>query len=405
MVNLKNRVTDNIQAIVSRLIKFEICEVDKIHWHKNANDKNFNTSDIVIRDRRQIEDEDFRYVRERVPTLQEPSGKWSGHPVNPRRGNLVKTLFYKLRKALILSNVDSKWEPPVCRPDPYTERNKLTQYRPLSQDKNKDFPTAFPNPRKPVCENWQHGPCNGDKTDDEKEPCIGRDYWHVFDYCQEGDRQPSCENCTSIDYCKRCKNTWLKCYSANTMSCQSPNRRIELHTYCGSNLRFENESGQSEIYSEGQSHIQLKNAVSESDPRAQLNLQGKDVSGEAGVGTWDLHTHTEDKPIASEGEGVRFAGIRPDDNQVNWAWELINFPTKSFVRCYKDGDIEINSCNGASVITIDGTTNKITIDGTREILLKASEKITADTPLFVHTGLVTAPDCHHDACTCPCCQQ
>ena len=401
LVNLKNRVTAQTMSYIGRIIKFEICEVDKVRWHKTKADHDYNVSDVVIRDRRMLVDPLFNYVRKRIPALQLPSGKFSGHPTNPRRGNLVKVLFYKLRKGLVLNQISSKKEPPVCRPDPYTERTKFCQYRPLYQDSNKDFPKDFPDPKKPTCENWQHGPCFGDQRDDEKEPCLGRDYWHVFDYCVEGDSDPSCEKCTDIDYCKRCKNAWLKIYSANTMSCQAPNRRVELHTYCGSYLRFENECGKSVEYSEGKSHIRLGNATCEADKRAHLNLQGSEVSGDDGVGTWDLHTNHEEVPLASESQGVRFAGVRPEDMQVDWAYELINFPTQSYIRCYKNGKIEINSCAGSSVIIIDGTENKVTVNGTANVLLKATDKVTCDTPLtHILQNMQIDGFCFHDGCSC-----
>jgi hypothetical protein len=379
MTNLKNRMTHQVVAYDNRQSTLEVSQVDKVVWHKTANDKDYDLADLVPRERREkTHDPNFSYIRHRVPSIISGyHGRYQGKPINPRRGNAVKTVFFKNQKPLILGPVESKFEPPVCRPDPYTQREKLCQYRPLFQDEDKDFVTTFPDPVKPTCTNWQHGPCFGDQRDDQKEPCFGRDYYKVFDYCRQGNLMPSCEKCDSIDYPKRYGNTWLKVYSVNTMSCQAPNSRWELHQKCGSNLRFENATGRSVIYSEGKSHIQLKNAVYEDDERGQLNFQGESVNGVKAVGTIDLHTHTEDLPLADEKEGVRFAIVRPEDDQVTWAFELIDFPTSSFIRCYKDGKIEVSSCNGKATGTFDGLGEIITLKA-KNIKLDGDVEVTGD---------------------------
>jgi hypothetical protein len=243
------------------------------------------------------------------------------------------------------------------------------------QDKWGDFPIqAYPQLKKPYCDRWFHGPVKGTTG-------RGRDWARVYDYCQEGDATPDCHRCKTIDSIGRDRNTWDKVYSHETESCQAPDKRVERHVYCGSYLRFESEEGQSIEYSEGCGHIRLGNATCEARKRGHLNFQGADVSGIDGVGTWDLHTNHEECPLADECQGVRFSGVRPEDMQVDWAYELMNFPTQSYVRCYKDGKIVINSCKGNSVITIDGVTNKITIDGTADVEVKATDKITLNAPI------------------------
>lgn len=344
MVNLKNRLSNEITTFIRRIIKFEICAVDKIHWHKTRNDLYYNVSDVVMRERRLIVDPTLNYIRKRIPSLQKPSFKFSG-ATNPRRGNLVQVLFYKQRRGLILNQVSSKWEPPVCRPDPYTERTKQNQYRPLYQDENKDFPEEFPDPKKPQCKNWQHGPCFGDARDDDKEPSIGRDWWKVFDFCQEGDRDASCENCVDIDYCKRYNNSWLKAYSRNTMSCQVPNGRIELHNYCGSYFRFENETGRSIEYSEGAGHIRLGNATCEDKKKGHINFHPS--------GMIDIHSTHEEEAINLEVLGSRITVV-PDevdysDSYGSIAVENEYLPKKSLIRIYKDGSIRLRS-NATGVV-------------------------------------------------------
>lgn len=391
MPNVKNRLTNQVVAYDHRQSKLEIAQVDAVHWHKTKNDKNWNVSDIVSRDRRtKAHDPDFSYVRHRVPTIQENGAKFSGTPVNPRRGNAVKALFYKNQKPIILGQVESKFEPPVCRPDPYTHRCKRNQYRPLSQDEDKDFVTDFPDLKKPSCENWQHGPCNGDSSDDGKEPCLGRDWWTVSDFCQEGDKDPSCEKCVDIDYPKRCKNSWHKKYSRNTMSCQAPNGRDEWKLYNGSFRRAEAETGQSVVYSEGKGHIREQNAVSDQDLRGHINWKG-DKDG--GCGTIDVHAEDEQVAFASESKGARMSVVNNQDGSVTFAYEAIYFDQAAYIRIMKDGQIMIS------------TPKKITIESTGdEVLIKAATKITLDSPLTHNTNDVqTDGKCTHAGCDCPCC--
>lgn len=412
MPNVKNRLTNQVVAYDQRQSKLEIAQVDAVHWHKTKNDKNWNVSDIVSRDRRtKAHDPDFSYVRHSVPTIQENGAKFSGTPVNPRRGNAVKALFYKNQKPIILGQVESKFEPPVCRPDPYTIRCKFAQFRPLPrptiQDYDLDFVQEFPDPKKPQCTNLQHGPCNGDSSD-TKEPCLGRDWWTVSDFCQEGDKDPSCEKCVDIDYPKRCKNSWHKKYSRNTMSCQAPNGRDEWKLYNGTYRRAEAETGRSVVYSEGKGHLTEGNASTDQDLRGHWTFQGEKVSGDAGIGSWECSTHTEDVPIGQASQGVRFAGIRPLDMQVLWAWEQMNFPTDSYIRCMKTGDIKLHSLTNASYVDIDGTSETVTVCGANIIDEQASTVIRQTTDLvdqvtqLVHNHGSEQIDgtCTHGACSC-----
>jgi len=159
-------------------------------------------------------------------------------------------------------------------------------------------------------------------------------------------------------------------------------------------------SSSSSEYSEEIGHIRLGNALTESDKRFHLNVQGNRY-GDSGVGSFDLHTNHEEVQIASESTGVRFAAIRPEDSQVTWAYELMNFPTTSFIRCYKDGVIEINSLDGNSSITVDGTANKVTVDGTVNVELIASSEVTCTTPLTHVTGNMQIDGtCTHGSCSC-----
>lgn len=390
MTNLNNRLFDQVVRYIMRAFRMEICVVDRVRWHKAPwpGDVDLNTYDVVIRDRA-ADVEGIDYVRYRCVPLLPFVGRFFGHPPIYRRGDVVKVWFYQKKKGIIMGAVSSYGNEAVCRPDPYTDRDKKCQYRPHTQDENLDFhdkKAPYPEGKKPTCRNWQHGPCFGDKRDDEREPVLGRDFYEIYDYCQQGDEDPTCQHCDSIDYPARTKNSWRKVYSQNTLSCEAPDGRLEDHVACGSYSRWESETGQSKEYSEGKGHIRIGNAICEADKRFHLNAQGEVVNGADAVGTFDLHTNHEEVALAAESEGVRFAGVRPEDDQVDWAYEFMNFPTKSYVRCYKDGKIVINSCNGGSVITVDGTTNKITIDGTDEVEIDATTRVLIDSPLTEITG-------------------
>jgi hypothetical protein len=343
----------------------EIAEVDTVKWHETADDLDYNISEVVLRDRAE-DDPNFKYVRKLVPTIQQRSANMSGSPINPRRGNFVKVLFYKEQSPIILGTASSKQEPPVCRPDPYTIREKFTQYQPLEQDPNDLlFKKKYADPKKPQCLNIQHGNCFGDIRDDSQPPCKGRDYYHVFDYCQQGDEEPSCENCRNIDYPQRCGNSWLKVYSTDTMSVEAPNSRYELHQKCGSFLRFENETGISKEYSEGAGHIRIENATCEAKKKGHINFNPK--------GSIDIHSVHEEAVIASEALGTRITVIAPEDMSVNYAVEARDFETGSYIRILKNEDI------------IAYSDTKIKVEAP-EVTLKASTKILLDSPVTQYTG-------------------
>jgi hypothetical protein len=374
----------------------EICVIDRAHYHKapwsKGSDQELNNYDVVIRDRSIATNEDIDYVRYRCIPLLPIVGRFFGTPPTYRRGDLVKVWFYQKRKGIIMGAVDSYGNEPVCRPDPYTIREKICQYRPHEQDDKRDFHDReplgrYPDGKKPTCTNWQHGPCNGDKTD-RAEPTVGRDYWHVWDYCQEGDTDPTCQHCVDIDYPGRENNTWHKVYSHDTMSCESPPKRDEWHYYCGSYLRHESECGDSDEYSEGVGHIRHGNAVSECDQRSHINFKGNKGGG---AGTIDVHAAHEEVAFSAETEGARMSVVHNEDSSVTFAYEAIYFDQNAYIRIMKDGQIIIS------------TPKKVTIRSTGdEVLVQAATKITLDAPL-VHVTQDHQIDgsCTHGPCSCP----
>lgn len=392
MTNLNNRLFDQVVRYIMRSLRFEICVVDRVRWHKSPwpGDRDMNVCDVVIRDRALKDDDPKDYVRYRCTSLQGMVGRFFGKPWTPRRGDVVKVWFYQKRKGIILGTEPSYGNEPVCRPDPYTVRDKTCQYRPHHQTTDLDFPDKqypYPDGRKPTCTNWHHGPCLGDKRDDQREPTLGRDWWQVWDYCQEGDKNPTCKDCVDIDYPQRKKNTWRKVYSRNTLSCESPNARLEDHVACGSYHRFESECGPSKEYSEGIGHIREGNAVCECDKRGHINFKG---NKDGGAGTIDIHAAHEEVAFASESEGARMSVVHNEDGSVDFAYEAIYFDKNAYIRIMKDGQIKIS------------TPEKVTVESTGdEVEISAATKITLDAPL-VHVTDDHQIDgtCTHGGCSC-----
>lgn len=404
--------TNSAERLIARKSYVDYCtilEVDKdgtdgVKCHSPDHPEYYNTVSLKIRSTKLVHEESqdpnaIQHVNALI--LQTFVGNCFGEPYIPRVGDLVAVLFMYNEKPLVLGPVATIQQPPVMRAPTsedakYDYVNKWCQWLRPEKDKNYDY-FNHPQGKKPICFKRFHGPVTG-------EVGIGRDEMTVWD-CQKGDADPTCTACSNIDSVPRSGEQWNKIYSTQTESEEAYNSRMELHARCGSYFRIEsdntNESGgSSSEYSENIGHIRLGNALTETDKRFHFNVQGNRY-GNNGVGSFDLHTNHEEVQIASESTGVRFAGIRTEDSQVNWAYEFMNFPTTSFIRCYKNGIIEINSLDGDSSITVDGTSNKVTVDGTINVELKASSEVTCTTPLTHVTGDMQIDGaCTHGSCSC-----
>jgi len=404
--------TNSAERLIARKSYVDYCtilEVDKdgtdgVKCHSPDHPEYYNTVSLKIRSTKLVHEESqdpnaIQHVNALI--LQTFVGNCFGEPYIPRVGDLVAVLFMYNEKPLVLGPVATIQQPPVMRAPTsedakYDHVNKWCQWLRPEKDKNYDY-FNHPQGKKPICFKRFHGPVTGSTG-------IGRDEMTVWD-CQKGDADPTCSECSNIDSVPRSGEQWNKIYSTQTESEEAYNSRIELHARCGSYFRIEsdntNESGgSSSEYSENIGHIRLGNALTEADKRFHFNVQGNRY-GNNGVGSFDLHTNHEEVQIASESTGVRFAGIRPEDSQVDWAYEFMNFPTTSFIRCYKNGIIEINSLDGDSSITVDGTSNKVTVDGTINVELKASSEVTCTTPLTHVTGDMQIDGaCTHGSCSC-----
>ncbi len=401
--------TNSTERLIARKSYIDYCVIldidkdgtDAVKCHSPDHPEYYNTVSIKIRSTKKNSTNPNVLQHVNALILQRYLGNCFGEPYNPRVGDLVAVLFMYNEKPLILGPIASIQQPPVMRAPTsedakYDYVNKWCQWLKPKKDKNYDF-FDHPQGKMPICFKRFHGPVTG-------EVGCGRDEMTVWD-CQKGDADPTCSDCCGIDAVPRATEQWHKIYSTQTESEEAYNSRMELHARCGSYFRVESDntneaSSSSSEYSEEIGHIRLGNALTESDKRFHFNIQGNRY-GDNGVGSFDLHTNHEEVQIASESTGVRFAAIRPEDSQVTWAYELMNFPTTSFIRCYKDGVIEINSLDGNSSITVDGTSNKVTVDGTVNVELIASSEVTCTTPLTHVTGNMQIDGtCTHGSCSC-----
>ena len=90
MANLKNRFVDQVVRLIRRHLRLEICAVDEVVWHKEPEDKKFNSIIVVMRDRAKKVDTGKTYYRIQLPTLQNfLGGHCGGYNWNPRKGDLV----------------------------------------------------------------------------------------------------------------------------------------------------------------------------------------------------------------------------------------------------------------------------------------------------------------------------
>jgi hypothetical protein len=350
-------IASSMERWSAQLFKIEYCtivEVDRtglpgVQCHSPDHPEYYNTVTLKVRDAKLgVDPHKLEHNYEII--IQDFVGHCFGHIYTPRVGDLVQVLFIYNKQPIILGPVNTKYQTPPFRGPTsadamYDEVWKWCQWLRPTMDENHDYGWR-PQGRMPICKKLFHGPVDG-VLDNNNIPGKGRDEQKIWD-CQMGHCDPTCRLCETIDSVPRLNEQWFKQYSTKTESAEAYNSRMEWHARCGSYLRFESDDENtarqpSHEYSEEIGHIRLGNAVSETDKRFHFNIQGDSVSGSNGVGTFDLHTNYEIVPIGRETTGVRIAGIRPEDTQVNWAWELMNFPTNSYIRCYKSGDIDITA--------------------------------------------------------------
>lgn len=339
MPNLKNRFMDQVLRLIRRHLRLEVCAVDQVHWHKEPGDGEFNHVTVIMRDRAQEVDAHKKYIRVRIPVLQNLiGGNCGGYNWNPRKGDLVYCFFYQERKGVCLGNFWSWAEYPACRPSPYDIAGKGGQWLEPYQDKRTgDFQKQpYPALEKPYCfPRWFHGPVTGSTGK-------GRDWMLLFDYCHEGHARKDCSTCKTIDSVNRADNHGFKFYSSETESEKAHPDRGLYFTPGGSYWMFESKCCEdcescselgccSELFTEGKGFWTIQGVVDGQDYKGHLR--------HSPTGTIDIHSTSEFAGIAEESTGTRVVCVSPSDLTVDYAVQAKDFVTSALREILKNGKI------------------------------------------------------------------
>jgi hypothetical protein len=317
----------------------------RVNWHKEPNDKEFNTVEVLKRDRRAFIDEGKHYYRPKCLVPLSGSGHHLGFLFSPREGNMVMVWFYQERKGIVLFTIPHWFEKPICRPTPYDIAIKYGQHRrPKRYQPTGDFLFKYPEPKKPFCFRWWHGEKAYKKGDIDE----GRDWCFLFDYCREGDACPDCRLCQTIDSIGHILNHYFKFYSEQTESRKAYPLRGVYHNPSGSYWLFEGSNKPSdeyvsEFYTEGMGFWTLQGSVIQDGIEYYKGHVRHHPDGST-----EMHSATPD-PDNSAGS---WCFVLSDDNQTAddyglIAYDLEHLITGCKVRGYKNGALR---CRAQSAI-------------------------------------------------------
>ncbi len=413
-VDLMSANVNTIERIMMRSFKIEYCTVvayDKfgdcgVQIRDDPNGEFWNTCTVKVKavknDRVSgsgVSDNPMETLHYYCNVLQGYNQKWAGHPWTPRIGDLVAVLFVYNQMPLILGTVYSLAQDPVCRAPfnirrlgdgeikdaRYDDITKWCQWEEPIWNDQLEVVSHLPG-KHPIC--WKKFHRN-------------RDQIYVTD-CLEGN-QSACQCCTYLDHVLRKGNQWEKIYSCDTDSkdCCHPyipacvekaKRRHEWHEPCGSYFVFQNNTCDLDF---GKGLIRLGNATCECNQKAHINLDPR--------GTVDIHTKNEKATgYAAENEGTRMSVVSLDDDTVDHSFEAIDFNVDSWIEILKTGNIVLNSLDDNSYINILGTSNKIEVYGTDQVLISANQDITnLSSVIYENCGShVITGYCSHGGCSC-----
>jgi hypothetical protein len=351
MRGLQTNLTEQVERILGQHFRIEECTVlltdsdgnPGVQNHSPDHPEFQNTLSIKPRS---MKPGDWRKNQIKDCTiLQNFTGNRFGHPYTPRVGDTVLVVWLGHRKPIILGPVVTDSQQPVMRgPNAkdamYDLVWKWCQWlKPIQNQTTGDFHDHPPG-QDATCIKIFHGPVTG-------VPGKGRDSQLVYD-CQKGNICPDekadcggCPSCNTIDSVLRSGEQWVKNYSKETESEEAYNSRYEVHTRCGSYLRFESDDHNpankpSLEYSEGIGHIRIGNAVNETyGQKAHINFNP--------TGTVDIHSAFEEVSIEHEVLGARMLVTGADmiysDSFGTIAQENIYLPKHAGTRIYRDGSI------------------------------------------------------------------
>jgi len=336
--------------------------------------------------------------------------KWAGHPYTPRIGDMVVVLFMSNIRPIIIGTVYTNHQDPVCRSPfcsskecwatidaRYDDVDKWCQWeKPDFDDKTLEVKEQYAG-QHPICDKKFHkfrdqihvtdckegnkDPCDQCKTMDYIKRCgnqwekIYSDITDAIDcehpylpHCNEKTKKrhefhepcgsymvfqnkPNCGNCTTCEGtgstdCPTCGGTgnvpipnslyWSWCPTCGGTGKAGCSSCSGTGGGCGAGC---GNGGCDLDYGAGL--VRLENATCESSMKGHINMGPR--------GTIDIHSVHENATYKDENQGTRTSVVSPEDTTVDWAWESINFATDSYIKCWKNGDVTINSGVGDTV--------------------------------------------------------
>ena len=336
MPNVRDRNIDSSRRDDRRAGTTETVVVTKVYPHKHpysTGDRDFNVVDVQLINRVRERDGSAPIVkRVRVKSLYRGHSYLQGEVWNPRIGDCVIMHWINDREAIILGQIVSAPQEPICRSEadefhqPIVQKTCSWAGMPKRDPNTGDF-VAYPKPNHPDCK--KRWPVGTDKQ-------FG-DNLFIFD-CQEGHHRPWCDDkapCTKMDD-HQLESTFLKVFSVESPTEIDLPGRVRFHHRCGSDVIFDLDGS-----------IFIGNANGEKWPDLPGTERGHIYYNP--LGTIDIRSELE------EPNGARARVVADEDQSVadehgEIAAEMTHLPTQATVRIYKDGCIKIRSGDDGSEV-------------------------------------------------------
>lgn len=204
----------------------------EVHPHVNVapDDQHFNHVDLNLCERT-VPSSGEPVIRRDVPVMQRLHGKFQGTPWTPRRGDMVIVAWLNDDEPLVIGEIPSQEQEPVCRSMADGEQqeivNKLCPHEdPELCELTKRF-IHFPDPKHPDCFKWWP------KT---------RDSIYIFN-CAEGHASAKCDAqtpCNCLD--DHVSSTCFKNFSDSSPTAIDKPLRFKFLHHCGSYWYFDDDA-------------------------------------------------------------------------------------------------------------------------------------------------------------------
>lgn len=411
VLNTRDRdisLTRNETARKGKIDKVEVVLI-RPHVLPYPDDKDFNTVDVQLINRlmstgeAENEKKLIQYVK--LTSIQQEHGKFQGHPVTPRIGDMIFVYWLAERVALVLGSAISIEQEPICRSCANDKHQEYVhKLCPWEEPHINDFGNydIFPDPKHPTCTKWW--PVQPDKE------TLSLDWIQVWD-CKNGHDRAACDRlapCNKLDDIKL--RTWVKNFSYTSPTCTDLIWRWKYHHNSESVFLFDqdktihlaNKKGCSTCSGtgcDGECPTCKGTKLVDDELCPTCEGTGQDVCATcngAGCteelghshtypeGTWDIHAggtqpNKDFVALAAENAGVRVSVVHPDDSSVDFAFEAIDFATGAYIRILKSGEIKLHS---PTKITLDAPL----VEETQDNLTSGDNEVKGT--------------CTHGACSC-----